>query len=127
MLSGQILNSDASLNNFIVIDSKGFIPGEQFDLVVRLRNDELSLRYVPALTAIITFTFNNTDGTTLDKVATPVDSGDRSMQKTTISEAESELLLSGNFSFTVDVLGNGTEIKKGIASNSLARFLSDDC
>jgi len=128
MLTGQILNSDASVNNFIITDSKGFIPGEQFDLIVRLHNSELDLRYVPATTAIITFNFNNIDGTSFSKVSAAVDSGDRSLRKMTISEAESENLQGGNFSFEVDVLGDGTEIRKGIVSNGLAKFIEgDDC
>lgn len=127
MLTAQILNSDATLNNFIVTDSKGFIPGEQFDLVVRLRNSELDLRYTPPLTAIITFTFDNTDGTTLEKISAPVDSLDISMQKTTIQEAESENIVGGNFSFKIDVLGDGTQIKKGIVENGLAKFIDGNC
>lgn len=127
MLNGQILNSDATLNNFIVTDSKGFIPGEQFDLVIRLRNSELDLRYVPAITAIITFTFSQSTNVDLVKTSVPVDSGDRSMQKMTIEESESELLIGGNFSFKVDVLGDGTEIKKGIVENGISRFIDGNC
>ena len=127
MLSGQILNSDASLNNFIITDTKEFIPGEQFDLVVRLLNPELDLRYVPPTTAIITFTFNKTDLTTFTKVSAPVDVLDRSMQKMTIQESESTDLLSGNISFSVDVLGDGSVIKKGIIENGLAKFIDGDC
>lgn len=127
MLSGQILNSDATLNNFVVTDSKEFIPGEQFDLVTRLINSELDLRYVPPLAAVITFTFNSTDGSTFTKTGAVVDSGDRSMQKVTIEESESETLLGGNYLFEVDVLGDGSQIKKGVVSNGLARFLDGDC
>lgn len=127
MLSGQILNSDATLNNFIVTDSKGFIPGEQFDLVVRIINPELDIRYVAPVTAIITFTFLNTDGTELTKISAAVDAQDNSMQKMTISEADSENIIGGNFTFSVDVLGDGTEIKKGVVKNGLAKFLTGDC
>lgn len=127
MLSGQILNSDATLNNFIVTDSKGFIPGEQFTLIVRLQNDELDLRYVPGVASIITFTFNKTDGTALEKTSTALDAGDRSLRSMEITEAESEELLGGNFSFEVDVDGDGQNIRKGIVRNGLARFIDGDC
>jgi hypothetical protein len=127
MLSGQILNSDALLNNFIVTDSKGFIPGEQFTLIVRLFNEELQLRFVPLVASIVTFTFNKTDGTQLSKVSSGLDSGDRSMRSITISEAESEDLLGGNFSFEVDVDGDGQNIRKGIVQNGLARVVDGDC
>jgi len=127
MLNGQILNSDASLNNFIVTNSKGFIPGEQFDLVVRIFNDELSIRYVPPTTAIIKFTFTNTDGTTLEKTSAPVDALDLSMQKMTIEETESANIIGGNFSFEIDVLGDATQIRKGIVENGLAKFIEGNC
>ena len=127
MLSGQVLNSDASLNNFIVTDSKPFIPGEEFDLVIRFINDELDLRYVPPATNIATFTFNKTDGTTFTKIASVLDSGDRSIVKMTISETESADLLGGNIIFELDINGNGSVIKKGVVKNALARFIDAGC
>jgi len=127
MLSGQVLNSDAQLNNFIIIDSKSFIPGEEFVLVFRLYNEELDLRYVPVTTAAITVSFNKTDGTALEKSSTVLDSGDRSIQKVEISEAESEELLGGNFSFEVDVLNDGTRIEKGFIQTGLSKILTGGC
>jgi hypothetical protein len=127
MISGQILNSDASLNNFIVLDSKAFIPGEQFDIVFRLINQDLELRYIPPATATIKVVFNTSSGVDLEINASYVDVLDRSLVKLTISEAQSEDLIGGNFSFEIDVLGDGTEIKKGFAQNALAKTLIGGC
>lgn len=129
MLSAQILNSDATLNNFIVLDTKNFIPGEQFTLFVRIIDIEKSdLRYIPAATVIATFTFNKNDGTTFTKVS-PADvtilADDRSMMSMVIEESESIDLAGGNFSFQLDLLGDGTQILRGQVQNGLAKNLID--
>ena len=82
---------------------------------------------MPGAASIITFTFNDTNGNTISKVSSAVDSGDRSMRKMTFSEAESALLLGGGFSFEVDVLGDGTEIKKGLVQNALSKVIEGTC
>lgn len=126
MLSGQVLNSDATLNNFIVLETKNFIPGSQFTFVMRILNDDLGIRYIPADTAIVTLVFQNQDGTELSKVATPL-TDDRSILSIEISELESTSIRGGNMSFSVDVAGDGSNIMKGIMSNALARVLEGAC
>lgn len=129
MLSGQILNSDASLNNFIVIGSKSFIPGSQFRLYIRILNDDLGLRYIPAATATRTITFQNLDGTELVKANADITvlSDDRSIMYVDIEESESENLQGGNFSFEIDVAGDGSNIMKGIVNNALSRVIEGAC
>lgn len=125
MLSAQILNSDATLNNFNVLDTKNFIPGEEFKLVIRVIDIEKNdLRYVPPATTIATFTFNKNDGTTFTKTANIL-ADDRSIMDMTIEEAESIDLAGGNFSFELDVLGDGTKIVKGQVQNGLSKNLID--
>lgn len=126
MLQGSILNSDASNNNFIVIGTKQYIPGEEFKLVIRLLNVELDLRHFMVATAKPSITLNNLDGTTLikdDTIITIFD--DRSIMSVIISEAESNNLASGNFAFSIDVLGDGTQIVKGLVQNGLSRITGD--
>jgi hypothetical protein len=125
MLTAKILNSAASLNNFKEIASLEFILGEELNLVFRLQDPQFNLRHVPPVTAIVKVTFNNIDGTTLEKTATEVDSGDRSMQTVNLTELETENILGGNISFQVDVLGDGTEIIKGIIYNALSKIILD--
>lgn len=129
MLSGQILNSDAQLNNFIVIGSKSFIPGSQFRLYIRILNDDLGLRYIPAATATRTITFQNLDGTELVKTNADITvlSDDRSIMYLDIEESESENLQGGNFSFEIDVAGDGSNIMKGIVNNALSRIIEGAC
>ena len=130
MLAGTILNSDAQLNYFVEIKTKQFIPGEQFKLVIRLVNDELgSLRYIPPSTATFSVNLNKTDGTILTKTNADITpfTDDRSILSILIQESESEELASGSFTFSIDMLGDGTEIKKGIATNALSRTIDGSC
>ena len=126
MLTCQILNSDATLNNFIDIGSKEFIPGEEFILVVRGINKELDLRYIPLSTTVATCTLLDIDGNTISKVATLM-TDDRSIMSIAITEAESDTLASGTITFSLDELGDGTKITKGIAEGALVRSIDGDC
>lgn len=127
MLSAQILNSDAQLNNFIVINSKEFIPGEEFTVITRLTNRELNgLRFIPPSTTIPTFTMTDVDGNSVEKVGTMF-TDDRSMISFSISEAESETLQSGNITFELDLLGDGTSIRKGLIQGALIKSVEGEC
>jgi hypothetical protein len=123
MLTGNILNSDALLNNYIITDSKKFIPGEDFSIVFQLYNPELGLRFIPDSASIISAVFNKLDGTTLTKVTTELDPADRSLRVISISDAESELIMGGNVQLLIDVLGDGSIIQKGFIQNGISKVL----
>lgn len=127
MISAQILNTDATLNNFEELTSAEFIPGEQFRLVIRLLDTTKDLRYVPASSTILTLILQKTDGTELEKTATVLDAGDRSIQYVDISELESEDLLGGNIQLKLDIAGDGTNIRKGMIYNGLQKVITGDC
>lgn len=129
MLSGQILNSNAQLNNFIVLGSKSFIPGSQFRLYIRILDDDLNIRYIPPQAATRTITFQNLDGTELVKADSDITvlADDRSIMYVDIEESESENLQGNDFYFDIDVNGDGSEIKKGIVSNALSRNIIGAC
>lgn len=130
MLSGKILNSDAQLNNFIEIGSKQFIPGSQVKLVFRLTNTELDdLRYIPGSASTIKLTFNKLDGSTLEKTNADITkfTDDRSIMSVVLEESETEELQDGSFSFELDLLGDGTQIEKGVISNALSRVIDGAC
>jgi len=129
MFSAEILNSDATLNNFIVLGGKDFIPGGQLNLVLRIINTELNIRYVPPVTAILTFTFNALDGSTFTKTGADITqfADDRSIVSMVLEESETEELQDGNITFEIDLLGDGTEIQKGVIQNALARIITGDC
>ena len=131
MLAGNILTSDSTLNNFEIIDTKDFVPGEEFTLFMRIVNPERNdLRYIPLNTAIITLTFTKNDGTTFTKIS-PGDvtilTDDRSIMSVSISEVESLDLTGGNFRFQIDRLGDGSQILKGTVQQGLSKVLNDNC
>ena len=109
MLSGTVLNSDATLNNFQEIGQLSIFRGEEIVVQFRIKNRQLGIRYIPAASATVTFTFNTSSGT-LDKVAT-LNTDDRSMASFTLSETETESLLSGDIKFSVV---DGTVTQKGL-------------
>lgn len=129
MFTAEILNSEATLNNFIVLGGKDFIPGGQLTLVLRLVNSDLGIRYIPPAAATLSFTFNNLDGTELVKSGGDVTQlpDDRSIVSIVLEEAETEELQDGNITFEIDVAGDGTNIQKGFIQNALARIITGDC
>ena len=128
MLRARLLNSDASLNNFIEIQTINYVPGEDFDVVFRLFLDQLDIRWVPPATATVTVDILLNDGTTLTKTASLVDADDRSMWTFSVDSTESVDLAGFNMGINVDILDDGTEIKKAVIQNSLSKILlSGDC
>lgn len=120
MLSGSVLNSDATLNNFQEIGQLEIFRGEEITMNIRIKNRQLDLRYIPDAGAVVTFTFNTSSGT-LDKVATPL-TDDRSIVSMTLSETETADLLSGDIKFSVV---EGTVTKKGVIVDGLG--MVTDC
>lgn len=128
MISAQLLNSDASLNNFFTIEAVKYVPGETVKINIKLINDELGIRYIPGGSATVTLSFPKTDNTTLNKTATLIDTGDRSMWTVTISAAESLELASNTIEVTLDKLGDGTDLAKAMMYNTLSKnTISGDC
>lgn len=125
MLSAQILNSSASLNDFDIIGSIQFIPGAPFTLVLRLtqpqRDDEL--RYVADSGASLTLTLTQKDGTTLDLTASEF-TDDRSIWSVSVTALQSDELASGNLIFT---LNEGGAITKGWVENGLQLVSTGGC
>ena len=121
MYTARILNNSATLNYFQEMSAAEFVPGENLTLIFRLHQPDINLRYIPNSSAIVTFTFNLSDGTTLDVVGVP-NSDDRSIMTISISAANSALLLGGNVPFEIDMTGDGSNIKKGLIQNALQRI-----
>lgn len=101
ILKLQMLNEDATLNNFQDIGSAQFIPGQPLKLVMRLLQTQRDLRYVPADTATMEMSFLNSDGTTVDKVPTFLDDGDRSLVVVELDASETTLLIGQNLELTL--------------------------
>lgn len=126
MITAKILNSDALLNNFKEIGSLDFVPGAEVTLVIRLFDTQLSLRHIPPAAAITKIFLNKTDGTILEKTMTPL-TDDRSIQSVVLEEAETDVLLGGNFTLEIDVIGDGSKIEKGMVQNGLRKIVIGDC
>lgn len=101
ILTMFILNSDATLNNFVEGSVATFIPGSALTLVIRLQQTQRPIRYVPDATATVEMEFLKSDNTTLTKLGTFVDVSDRSMIKFELTALETADLIGQNLTATV--------------------------
>lgn len=130
MLSGQILNSQATLNNFITLSALEFVPGETIDIFLQFINDQLGIRYMvdeatyPAAT--VKFIFNKSNGLT-EEVSATFMTGDRSIITASLSSTVTSAILGGNFVVEIDLLNDGTNIKKVFVENGLTKNISGSC
>lgn len=128
MVKAKLLNSDASLNDFRVVGSVEFIPGENLTIALQIFLAEKGIRYIPPVAAEMQLTFINSDDTELEKDAAVIDADDRSMWKVVLSQAETELLQGQNIEGVLDVNGDGTLVYKFLLANVLQRVnLAGDC
>ena len=123
-LTADVLNSDATLNLWIVLRSRDFIPGEEIKLVFRLKNPDVDLRFIPPAATIVDFSFLKTDGTSLVKTAA-LNPDDRSFATLTLQESETLDLIGGAVTFDLDSGGTGTTILKGVIANPLRKVTTD--
>lgn len=121
MLSGSILTSNSTLNNFQEIGGLEIFRGEEIILQFRIKDRQTGSRYVPASGAVITITLNDGDTGLIKTGVMNVD--DRSMVSVTLSEADTESILSGDINF--DVV-EGTVTKKGQIVDGI-RMLNEGC
>lgn len=128
MIAAQLLNSEASLNNFFVLSALNFIPGENLTVAVQILDPQRGIRYIPPAAAELTLTFTKRDSTDLVKTAAVIDADDRSMWKVTLSQAETTDLSGANVVVSLDVNGDASVIQKALIPNVLVRTnLSGDC
>jgi len=118
--SAQVLNSDATLNNFQIIGALDFIPGAEQTLVLRILDSSKNIRHIFPTTTVITATFNQTDGTTFTKTLS-LWADDRSIMTTVLEESETLNLSSGTILLDFDINGDGSSIQKAIARGVLRR------
>lgn len=128
MLIADVISRDFTLNDFEVIGSLSFIPGENTTLAIRLKQSDRPdlLRYIPPSTAVLTIHMNNIDGTQTDLVMTAL-TDDRSIWSGAITQAMSSVLAGGNITFDLDVLNDGTNIIKGWIQNALSLIVTGVC
>jgi len=122
MFIGKLLNQTATLNDFRYLSTLDFVTGSKINFKAQIFNTELDLRYVLPSTAVVTFMFNQSDGEVLEIAGTPM-TDDRSIIELEIPATETENLIGGNVQFEIDILGDETDIRKGVIQNALSRFL----
>ncbi len=122
-LTAKILNSDATLNSWTDIGSLTFQPGETKTLQMRLFDQDEGIRFTPPAAAVMTVTFNTTTGT-LVKTAT-LNADDRALATVALTAADTEKMLSGNFTFSIDLLGDSSQIAKGLVRSGLSKLVVD--
>jgi len=124
-MNAILLNSEASLNNFIQIGSVSYSPGEAVKVAFRLINDQLDIRLIPGATATVSVDIANADGTTTTKSATVISADDRSMWSIDLDTTDTQNISGSNMEIT---LTDGADIKKAIVFNGLIKqLLSGDC
>ena len=96
LLSLKVLNEDATLNNFKDIGSYQTIKGSDAKIILELIQPDRNLRYMPAVGAVITCDFKQSDNTVLTKTATFPFAADRSIIQFDLSDTETALLVSQN-------------------------------
>ncbi len=128
MIKAKLINSDASLNDFIPIGSIEFIPGENVTVAVQLFLAAKNIRYIPSADATLTLTFLDSDGEEVVKEAEVIDADDRSMWKVELSQEETEALSGQNIQGELDADGDDETIYKFLIPNAMIRVnLAGDC
>lgn len=118
MIIANLLNPNASLNSFKIINSVEYVPGAPLTLIMQLFDDVEQLRYIPPTTARVSAVFNNVDNTTLSVLGTAF-AQDGSMLTFSLSAAQTTNLFGGNILIQVDMQGDGTNVQQGIVQNVL--------
>lgn len=128
MLIASILESDATLNSFTEMSSLEFIPGEQTELVFRLKQSQRldRLRYVAKSTSLMTVYLPKRDGT-IATVAMTAFADDRSIWHTTLQELTTQDIIGGNINFELDLNGDGSVVMKGWIPNGLSLVCTGAC
>lgn len=121
MLNITLLNDLAELNNFFTVVSKSYFPNYPLNIKFQISDDQLNDRLIPATTATATCIFQNSDGTELTVTASMLfNPDDRSMWQVQLTADQSNNIVGSSFQVVLDFLGDGTDIRTGLALNVLA-------
>jgi hypothetical protein len=134
MLKIKLINEQATLNNFNYVEVKEYIPNMVFTVKFQIQDSETLQRLISDDTAKCNAILQKRDGTELTKAASFLFSpGDKSMWKISLTAAESNDIVGGNFqvvldfngSSTVANLSDSTDLRSGMAYNVLAKIQFD--
>ena len=125
MIHGKMINSAASLNSFQYIGSVEYVLGDDITLNFQLHDPQTKMRFIPPSTAVVTVSFNNMDGSSFVETGAFINALDQSLITVSIPGVDSSELLDGNLTFKVDLLGDGTEIVRGIIFSALHQIITN--
>jgi hypothetical protein len=124
-LSLNVLNSDCSLNAFLVASSASIVGGETAEIVLQLWQPSKKMRYMPASGATFSMDLLKSDGTVLTKIPTlKFPSDDRSVLLLSLSAAETAVLISQNLILKVT---EGSNISMAILQMGLQKVSLVNC
>lgn len=124
MLRGKLINDAASLNNFNYISAIEYmIGGTGATLNFQILDPQTGMRFIPPSTAVVKVTFNNQDSTTFEKTGSFISALDQSLIAVTLTQSDLAQLLDGNLNFTVDLLGDATQVLNGIIFGALKQIV----
>jgi hypothetical protein len=121
MITANVLNPNAVLNSFKIVNSLDFVPGSPLKLILQLFDDTEQLRFVPPTSAIVSIMITQTDNTQLSIVGS-MNPDDRSLVTFQISGLQTTNLFGGNILLSIDLLGDGTDIQLGLVENVLSKL-----
>ncbi len=129
MLHIRLINDQAAVNNFFYVDSKDYVADQDFTIKFQILDEQLNNRLMPTVDATCKVTFQKSDGSELELTADMLfPDDDRSMWKVDVTAANSLLIVGSNFRVDLDVAGDATDMRTGMAYNVISIITFDgDC
>lgn len=126
ILSLKVLNSDATVNNFVESSSLQIVRGADATIKLRLVQPERSnLRYIPASGATFSISFLKSDGTSLVKVPTQPIADDKSILQVVLTDTETQTLISQGLNVEIN---EGSDKNFAVLQQGLQmQTLNSDC
>lgn len=126
MIAVQLLNDEAALNSFSVIEAKEYVPGDDIKINFQILDPQSGNRLMADGAATMQVVFELSDGTELTKDATFLfDAEDKSMWQVELTATDTMNIVGGNFKVVLDFLGDTTDIRMGMAYNVLSKITFD--
>jgi hypothetical protein len=127
MLTIALLNENAQLNDYSIVETKDYIPNLPLKLNIQIGDNETGLR-------LMNLIFQNSDGTELTKAAAAMfNPADMSMWTVSLTASESNAIVGSNFQVVLDMAGDSTlpdlsdatDLRSGMAYSKLSKITFD--
>jgi hypothetical protein len=135
MLTIALLNENAQLNDYSIVETKDYIPNLPLKLNIQIGDNETGLRLMAQATpSKMNLIFQNSDGTELTKAAAAMfNPADMSMWTVSLTASESNAIVGSNFQVVLDMAGDSTlpdlsdatDLRSGMAYSKLSKITFD--